>query len=161
MLDEKTLIELQEYVYGRLDRPTLFNCYELGDIVDRYAAGGEFDTYGQSSRPLFRDLLYGYINKKGAVDADIFYRAGIAPGDFPAVDDPLYKPDKKTAIALALALGLNKIQADRLLAAAGYAFFSSDTFDLVIQFCLDRGIHSADKVNQALHIFGLEPLLRA
>ncbi len=160
MLDEKTLLELQEYVYGRLERPTLFNCYELGDIVDRYAAGGEFDTYGKGSRPTFREVLYSYIRKKGVVDADIFHEAGIDPKDFSRAEDPLYKPDKKTALALAIALGLNKIETDRLLGAAGYAFSNSDTFDLVIQFCLGRGIHSRDKVNQALHIFGLEPLLR-
>ncbi len=105
-----------------------------------------------------QDVLYGYINQKGAIDADIFYRAGIAPRDFSKVGDPLYKPDKKTV--LALALGLNKIQGGRLLSATGYAFSNSDTFDLVIQFCMGKEIYSMDKVNQALNIFGLEPLLR-
>jgi hypothetical protein len=57
-----------------------------------------------------------------------------------------------------MALELNKEQADRLLRAAGYSLSESDTFDLVIRFCLEKGIYGIDDVNEALDYFSLKPL---
>jgi hypothetical protein len=57
-----------------------------------------------------------------------------------------------------VALELNKNQTDKLLSAAGYSLSDSDTFDLVIQFCLEKKIYDIHQVNQALDYFSLKPL---
>ena len=159
MLEEKVLLELQEYVNGRLERPTLFNCYSSTDIVDRYAANSDFETFDKESRPSFGQVLFAYIEKKGVGEAGIFKRAGMDPGQFLRIrNDPHYQPGKNTVIALAMALELNKIETDRLLSAAGYSLSNCNTFDLVIHFCLENEIFGMEEINQSLHIFGLEPL---
>ncbi|WP_206812547.1 hypothetical protein [Paradesulfitobacterium ferrireducens] len=74
--------------------------------------------------------------------------------------DPEYSPGKNTAIALAIALELNKKQTEKLLGAASYSLYESDTFDLVIQFCLDKKKYDLNDINQALDYFSLKPLAR-
>ncbi|MCW3490678.1 hypothetical protein [Dethiobacter alkaliphilus] len=56
---------------------------------------------------------------------------------------------------------LNKKEADKLLSAAGYSLSESDTFDLVIQFCLEKRIYDLHSINQALDYFSLKPLAGA
>lgn len=61
-------------------------------------------------------------------------------------------------LALVIALELNKEETSQLLTAAGYSLSESDTFDLVIQFCLEKKIYDLDTINQALEYFSLKPL---
>lgn len=61
-------------------------------------------------------------------------------------------------MSLALSLELNKKETDELLASAGYSLSESETFDLVIQFCLEKKIYDIHDVNQALDYFSLKPL---
>ena len=75
------------------------------------------------------------------------------------VRHPEYKPGKNTVIALALALELTKKETDKLLSSAGYSLSDSDTFDLVIQFCLEKKIYDFYQINQALDYFSLNPLI--
>lgn len=63
-------------------------------------------------------------------------------------------------IALALALELNKKETEQLLSSAGFSLSESDTFDLAIQFCLEKRIYDVDLVNQALDYLRLKPLIK-
>jgi hypothetical protein len=111
-------------------------------------------------QPTFNQTLFRYIDKKGASDSDIYKRAGIDRRHFSKIrSNPEYKPGKKTVIALALALQLTKKETDKLLSSAGYSLSDSDTFDLVIQFCLEKKIYDFYDINQALDYFSLNPLL--
>ena len=104
--------------------------------------------------------MFRYIDKKGASDSDIYKRAGIDRRHFSKIrSNPEYKPGKNTVIALALALELTKKELDKLLGSAGYSLSDSDTFDLVIQFCLEKKIYNFYDINQALDYFSLNPLL--
>jgi hypothetical protein len=64
-----------------------------------------------------------------------------------------------TVIALAMALELNKKETDKLLSSAGFTLSESETFDLVIQFCLEKKIYDIHDVNHALDYFSLKPLV--
>ena len=61
-----------------------------------------------------------------------------------------YKPKKQTAIALGLALNLDMSEMEDLLARAGYALSPSDKSDLIIQFCIHKGIYNVMKVEEIL-----------
>lgn len=61
--------------------------------------------------------------------------------------NPNYRPRKQTIIALALALELNINEADELLQAAGYSLSQSQTFDLVIEYCIKNQIYNIHDVN--------------
>jgi hypothetical protein len=57
-----------------------------------------------------------------------------------------------------MALELNKKETEKLLSATGYSLSDSDTFDLVIQFCLEKKIYDLNNINHALDYFNLKPL---
>lgn len=105
-------------------------------------------------------VLFSFIDKKGESESEVYKRAGIDRRHFSKIrSDPDYCIGKNSAIALALALELDKKQTDELLSAAGYTLSDSDIFDLVIQFCIERKIYNIYDVNQALDYFSLKPLI--
>jgi hypothetical protein len=55
-------------------------------------------------------------------------------------------------------LELRKEETCQLLSAAGYSLSDCDTFDLVIQFFLEKEIYDIDTVNKGLGYFSLKPL---
>ena len=159
MLDEKLLIELEEYIEKHLERLD----YVLYEPV-RYDSIDTLDTELENfikdkRKPTFHQILFSFIDKKGASDSDIHKRAGIDRRHFSKIrSNPDYRPGKNTVIALALALELNKKETDKLLSAAGYSLSESNTFDLVILFFLDKEIYDIYSVNQALDYFSQKPL---
>ncbi|MCR4771269.1 MAG: RNase III inhibitor, partial [Oscillospiraceae bacterium] len=70
-----------------------------------------------------------------------------------------YRPNKSTAIQLALALELDTEQTQKLLEKAGYSLTRSSRADLVIQYFIGKGIFSIPEINMALFDCGL-PLLK-
>ncbi len=164
MLDRKLLIELQEYIDSHL-RKTIRNICEYSihrpEILYEEIQPIELENFIQNKRkPTFNQLLFNFIDKKGVSDSDIYKKAGIDRRHFSKIrSNPDYRPGKNTVIALALALELNKKEADRLLSSAGYSLSDSDIFDLVIQFCLEKKIYDVYDVNQALDYFSLKPLI--
>lgn len=163
MLEQQVLLELQEYVAHRLERPLLQEAEQLHFRVAPSMAPApqrEIEDYVNKVRkPTFQAVLFELIDQKGAPDAEIYKKAGLDRRHFSKIRaNPGYRPGKPSVIALALALELHKKEADRLLHAAGYSLSESETFDLVIQFCLERRIFDLDEVNQALDYFSLRPL---
>lgn len=160
MLDQKRLIELQEYIDLHLNRLAFSKMeesisYELHNIALE-------DFIKNKRQPAFNKTLFGFIDQKRSTDSDIYKKAGIDRRHFSKIrSNPDYRPGKNTVIALALALELNKKETDKLLSAAGYSLSDSDTFDLVIQFCLEKKIYDIQEVNQALDYFSLKPLAGA
>ena len=72
--------------------------------------------------------------------------------------DENYKPSRKTAIALAIALKLSLPEAQDLLKRAGFSLSQSSTFDLIIRFCLEHQIYDINDVNSILFKFDQEVL---
>ena len=158
MLDKELLLQLEAFVNSRRDldhaRPL-----ESAVCFDSYIQN-ELEEFIENHRKLkFNRVLFEYIDQKKAADADIYKKAGIDRRHFSKIrSNPDYRPGKNTVIALALALELDAGSADRLLRTAGYSLSDADTFDLVIQFCLERKIYGIDEVNLALDYFSLNPL---
>ncbi len=120
----------------------------------------EIDDFIETNRqPAFNQVLFGYIKTKEASDTEIYKQAGIDRKHFSKIRNTDYHPSKKTVIALAFALTLSEKEADNFLEVAGYALSESDTFDLVIQFCLKKKIYNIHDVNVALDYFSLKPLV--
>lgn len=164
MLDKKLLIELQEYVEIYT---TSLSCivlesarYAEQDICE-YLPNIELKDFINNNRmPSFNKVLFNFIDNKGLSDSAIYKKAGIDRRHFSKIrSNPDYRLSKNTAIALSLALELNKKDTDKLLSSAGYSLSNSDTFDLVIQFCVDKKIYDIYDVNQALDYFSLKPLI--
>ena len=110
-------------------------------------------------KPTFAQILLSMIDQSGNTDSQVYTRAGLDRRHFSKMrSNPGYRPGKPTVVALALALELNKEQADELLASAGYTLSDSDVADLVISYCIEHGIYCLHKANYALEHFGQETI---
>jgi hypothetical protein len=166
MLDKKFFLELQEYIDEHLGRFVLDVCETpeyLNQSIYKEIQDNELNAFVKNNRkPTFTQVLFSFIDKKGTSDSDTYKRAGIDRRHFSKIrSNPNYRPGKNTAIALALALELNKKETDKLLSSAGYSLSDSDTFDLVIQFCVEKKIYDINNVNEALDYFSLKTLIGA
>jgi len=165
MLSDKLLAELRDYVARHLEElkfAILEAPSRLSTAKKRLESREIDDFINTRRRPSFSQVLLDIIDKKGATDVEIYKKAGLDRRHFSKIrSNPDYRPRKTTVVALALALELDKKETDTLLAAAGYSLSESDTFDLVIQFCLLKGIYNIQDVNEALDYFSLNPLMGA
>lgn len=64
-----------------------------------------------------------------------------------------YRPHKTMAMAYSLALGLSVKEAEELLYLAGYHFEDGCLTDQIVKYCLEKGIYSADVVNNEICYF--------
>ncbi len=158
MFDRELFQELQKYVELHLNVQVLESIsFQRSEELQSI----EIEDFIKIKRqPTFHQTLFRFIDKKGVSDSDIYNRAGIDRRHFSKIrSNPEYKPKKNTVIALALALELTKKETEKLLGSSGYTLSDSETFDLVIQFCLEKKIYDFYHINQALDYFSLNPLI--
>ena len=74
------------------------------------------------------------------------------------IRDRKYHPSKATVIALGIALEADLDEMEALLCEAGYALSGSETFDLIIRYCVEHRVFDLDEINEALDSFQLKPL---
>ncbi|RSD26819.1 hypothetical protein [Mesobacillus subterraneus] len=161
MLDQRIIEELQNY----LDQNLVYVLYEksiesFDDYVLESISPMEIENFiTQKRKPTLQKVLFDYIDRKGAADAEVYKKAGIDRRHFSKIrSNPEYRPSKNTVLLLALALELNKKETDKLLSSAGYSLSDSETSDLVVQFCIERKIYDIHQVNYALDYFSQKPL---
>ena len=65
-----------------------------------------------------------------------------------------YKPTKRTAVALAVALHLDMPTIQDLLSRAGLALSRSNTFDLIVAYFIEKGNYSFIDIDAALFKYG-------
>ncbi|WP_368293727.1 XRE family transcriptional regulator [Dehalobacter sp. TBBPA1] len=164
MLNEKMLAELREYI----DKYTSnliheLNVQETTDYLKAFSADAiqdkELEHFIKKTRKkTFSQLLFSFIDKKEISEPEVYKKAGIDRRHFSKIRSANYRIGKNTVISLALALELNKKEAEELLNAAGYSLSDGDTFDLIIQYFLEKQVYDILTVNQALDYFSLKPL---
>lgn len=161
MLNKKLLIELDEFIQRHSDIKLSEAPYELRNISEGILHNDLDDFIKVNRKPTFNQLLFNLIDNNGYSDPDIYKKAGLDRKHFSKIrSNPDYKPSKLTVIALALSLELNLNDAEELLISAGYFLSDSDTFDLVIQFCIKKKIYNIHNVNEALDNYQLKPIVR-
>lgn len=155
-LNEELLKDLNAYIDNNLIRfvSEISHEYKFEDISP------EIDGYIKKNiKPSFSEVLFEYIDAKGVSDSDIYKKACIDRRHFSKIrSNPYYRVSKNTAICLALALELDKEDANRLLNSAGYSLSYNDKFDLIIQFCIEKKIYDIFYINEILYYFSLKPL---
>ncbi|MFA6941094.1 MAG: XRE family transcriptional regulator [Clostridiaceae bacterium] len=166
MLEEKLLIELVKYVKKHSSNIEYNICEPIlycKNNVCNEAQNIEIEDFINHKRKSpFNQVLFGFIDKKGFSDSNVYKKADIDRRLFSKIrSNTNYHPGKNTVIALALALELSKKETDELLSSAGYSLTECDTFDLVIQFCINKKIYNIQNVNEALDYFSLKPLIGA
>jgi len=157
------LNELKEYVDKHLIYLNLEICESVmmpDFFCDSIKQSEMTDFIKINKKPSFTKLLLKHIDNIGVSDSEIYKKAGLDRRHFSKIrSNPDYHPNKNTAIALALSLELGQKEASKLIGAAGYTLSESETFDLVITFCLQQKIYNINDVNLALDYFTLKPLI--
>ncbi len=105
----------------------------------------------------FSEMLLRKIDEAGITDAECYKRAQLTRGHFNKIKNLKgYRAGKSTVLALVLALRLERGEAAEMLAKAGYAFSPSSKRDLIVEFCIEKGIYDIMQVNEYLLAFDQE-----
>ena len=127
----------------------------LREAGDAATLAGLLDSLDAS----FSTTLLALIDERGMTDAQVYKRANMSRQLFSKIrSDADYRPTKKTALALAVALSLDLDETSDLLARAGFALSASSKSDVIVEYFISRGNHDIFKINEALYAFD-QPLL--
>ncbi len=107
----------------------------------------------------FSSEVIRMVKERYKKDSDFYRAAGIDKRTFHKIrSDFGYKPSRMTAFRCCIGLKLDVAEAEELLRLAGMAFSPNDPDDLVIKFCLEKGIKDIPGINYMLYTYATRPL---
>ncbi|MEG0963549.1 MAG: macro domain-containing protein [Lachnospiraceae bacterium] len=113
--------------------------------------GGNLDDLMNQVGETFQQRLLRFIDERGLTDTSVYKKANIDRKLFSKIRcNEDYKPKKKTAVALAIALELDIEDMKDLLARAEIALSPSNKFDLIIEYFISHKEYNVYKINLAL-----------
>lgn len=111
--------------------------------------------------PSISEMLIQHMKQTSAKDSDICRNANMTKQYFSHIrNNANYKPTKKEAISLGMALKLSLDEMRDFIGKAGYALSDSSKLDIIIKYCISQKCYDIIEVNQILFRFE-QPLLGA
>ena len=107
----------------------------------------------------FHGMLFRLIGEKQLEEVDCYSRANLDRKAFSKIRKNVdCRPLKTTVAAFCIAMELDWETACELLAKAGYSMTRTNAFDVIVKFCIERGICDVLTVNDLLYDHN-QPLL--
>ena len=99
----------------------------------------------------FAQTLFDFIEQKNIDDVECYKKANVSRQTWhKIVSDKNYKPTKNTILSFAIALELTLQETQTLLATAGYILSKSSLFDVIIMYCILKGIYDVLEIDSIL-----------
>ena len=137
-------------------------CMKMSCAVSEASPSGEsLEDILAKPGETFCDRLFSLIHAKNQDDVEVYKRANLDRKHFSKIRSNVnYRPTKKTALALAIALRLNMEETNDLLARAELALSPSNKGDLIVMYFIERQKYDIWELNSMLFKFG-QPTLGA
>ncbi len=117
------------------------------------------DILSKTKEDTFQQRLFKLIDERDLDDVSVYKRANVDRKVFSKIRCNVdYHPNKKTAVAFAIALELDMPAMKDLLARAEFALSPSSKFDLIISYFVKNKNYNIFEINSALFEFD-QPLL--
>lgn len=147
-----------------IDALPISEAEEYGRLAEPDAYGGMVSSVGletslESVEPTFSETLLHLIDEQGKKESDVYKKANIDRRHFSKIrNNREYQPSKMTALAFAVALELDPVETENLLARAGFAISHSSKADIIVEYFLKRREYDIFTINEILFKFH-QPLL--
>ena len=142
--------------YSDTDLFSLNRPYRFDDILENPAV-----SRGIRLDMTFCEKLRQILSQKRMASTDVYKAANVEKSLFSKIyNNKDYKPNKDTAVSIALGLELTLEEAEDLLGRAGYMLSHSDVRDIVLECCFRKKIYNVIEVNIILDKLGYKPLSR-
>ena len=129
---------------------------------DRYVAPGSatsLENMLKQKDRSFSEELICQIDERRMKDPEVYRAANITRQLFSKIrSNPTYRPTKKIALALAVALRLSIGETRDLLARAGLALSHASVFDIIVEYHIANEIYDVATINEALYSYDQELL---
>lgn len=105
----------------------------------------------------FSETVLKIMSEKEFKPADVYTAANLDRRTFSKLKKNAdFHPNKLTAVSIAIGLKLNVMETQALLFTAGYTLSTSDKFDLIIMYCMEKKIYNYMDINFILDDYGFE-----
>lgn len=158
-LEEPRSLNLEESCEAP-DESDAESCLEKNSFAICDADGSLEDIIAKTGET-FCDKLFSLIREKKQDDVEIYKKANLDRKHFSKIRSNVnYRPTKKTALALAIALKLNLEETNDLLARAELALSPANKGDLIVIYFINHQKYDIWELNSMLFKFG-QPTLGA
>ena len=151
---------LERFYLAPTDKDSMFDAetaFKDGNIEGTNIPVSSLEELVDSAGETFCEMLFRKIKEKGLTDSEVYKKADMDRKLFSKIrSNPAYHPQKKTVIALALALELPINEFNDMLARAEYALSPSDKGDLIVRFFVEHGVYDIMTINFTLDEYGQE-----
>lgn len=126
----------------------------------RFSRSDSLDDALLQKPETFSETVLRLIKEKGMTNAQCYKKANVDKKLFSKIKlNPHYKPEKKTALALAIALELSLRDTNILLAKAGLTLSPCNKEDIIVEYFIRRKRYNIFDINEALFDYGFENCL--
>ena len=116
-----------------------------------FVATGSIEDVMRHVGETFQVKLFRMIDERNLSDTEVYKKANLDRKLFSKIRcNAHYQPQKKTALALAVALKLSLDETMDLLRSAGLALSPGNKGDLIVEYCIVHGIYDLFEINALL-----------